>query len=243
MKKIILTLVFMAISLMVFAVDAKEILDKVDNNETYETIKFEGEMIIYLQGKKIEKSFSAVAKGKDNFFLEFNNPDDTGTKYMKKNGKLYVYTLDLEEPMAITGHMLKESMMGSDLSYEDTVDNLTLNEQYHAKIIEETELDGRPVWVIDLKAKTKTISYARRKIWVDKETYNGIKMELFALSGTKLKVFKTNKIEKIKNKNYPVEQEIIDLQRKDSKTVFINKNVDLNVKVPDNVFSLRNLER
>jgi hypothetical protein len=32
--------------------------------------------------------------------------------------------------MLISGHMLKESMMGSDMSYEDTINNETLESRY-----------------------------------------------------------------------------------------------------------------
>ena len=76
--------------------------------------------------------------------MEFTNFDDEGTKYLKKDGNLYVYTEELEEVMPITGHMLKESMMGSDMSYEDTVNNDTLSSQYTATIVDEgVEYDGR----------------------------------------------------------------------------------------------------
>ena len=91
--------------------------------------------------------------------MEFINQDDLGTKYMKKEGNLYVYTDDLEKILPITGHMLKESMMGSDLSYEDTVENEKLINQYDPVIVEEkkfedeTKFKGKDVWLIKLIAK------------------------------------------------------------------------------------------
>ncbi|HOL57925.1 MAG TPA: outer membrane lipoprotein-sorting protein, partial [Spirochaetota bacterium] len=150
---------------------------------------------------------------------------------------------DLEDVMQITGHMLKESVMGSDLSYEDMTENNTLSAQYNAKIVEEITYDGKNVWVLELTAKTKNVSYPKRKLWVEKDIYLPLKEELYSLSGAALKENKIIKYEKIKGKNFPVQIETRDLLRKNSKTEFIMKNIDLDVKIPDSVFSLKNLKK
>lgn len=225
------------------AIEPIEIIRKIDKNEVYESIKYEGEMIIVLSGKRIVKTFYAYQQGNDNSFMEFTNPDDEGTKYLKKDGNLYVYTADLEEIMPITGHMLKESMMGSDMSYEDTIDNDTLESQYNGRVIEETTLEGKKVWVLELTAKKKTVSYAKRLMWVDQETFSVLKEEVFALSGVKLRVTTLKNYKKFGDKYFPVNIEVDDLLRKNSTTQFIMTNVELNVTLPKGIFSMRNLER
>jgi hypothetical protein len=72
----------------------------------------------------------AWARDNADSFIEFLNPEDKGTKYLKKGGRLYVYSPDNEGVMLISGHMLKESMMGSDMSYEDAVNNEPLSSRY-----------------------------------------------------------------------------------------------------------------
>jgi hypothetical protein len=67
--------------------------------------------------------------------------------------------------------------------------------------------------------------------------------ELYALSGAKLKEFNLGKIEVISGRRFPVEMEVRDLLRKDSKTTFVMKNVALDKPIADSVFSQRNLER
>lgn len=250
MKKILLILtmtVFIVTS--IFSIEVIDIVRKLDKNEVYDSIRFDGEMNIYLQGKKYEKIFYSYAKGDENFFMEFTNFDDEGTKYMKKDGRLFVYTEDLEEVMPITGHMLRESMMGSDLSYEDAVDNDTLESQYNAKIINnnakfdgDTKFRGRSVWILELKAKNKTVSYAKQVIWVDKETFAPLKTEQYALSGAKLKEMLILDAKWIGERYFTTEFQIRDLLRKDSKTVFKMTKLELDVSIPDSMFSLRNLE-
>ncbi|MCK4798008.1 MAG: outer membrane lipoprotein-sorting protein, partial [Spirochaetes bacterium] len=233
MKKTLIISVIILITISAFSIEVKDIVRKLDNNEVYDSIKFEGDMDIYLSGKKYEKTFYSYAKGNKNFFMEFTNFDDQGTKYMKKEGNLFVYTEDLEEVMPITGHMLRESMMGSDLSYEDAIDNETLESQYNAKIIEETKFNGdtkfrgKDVWVLELNAKRKTVSYAKQKIWVDKETFAALKVEQYALSGAKLKEMLLLDAKWIDKRYFATEIQVKDLLRKDSKTVFKMNKIEL----------------
>ena len=224
-------------------IEPVEVLQKIDNNEIYTTIKYEGLMIIQISGKVIEKSFFAFAEGSDNSFMEFTNADDEGTKYLRKEGNLYVYTEELEEIMPITGHMLKESMMGSDMSYEDmTGSNNTLTGQYNVTSFTEASYEGTDVWILELKAKRKTVSYPKRKLWVNRENFTVLREELFALSGVKLRVNTLDKYQLINGKYFPIEISIDEKKKKNSKTIFKMKNVELDISIPRNTFSLRNLE-
>jgi outer membrane lipoprotein-sorting protein len=250
MKKIlILILTLCSFSITIFSVDLKEIVAKLDNNEVFKSIKYEGKFIIYNNSKKYEKSFYSYAKGNRDYYMEFTNSGDKGTKYLKYQGTLYVYTDDLENYMAITGHMLKESIMGSDLSYEDAVNNDTLESQYNYKLLEEsvfngeTVFKGKPCWVIEFTAKTKTVSYAKRIIWVDKETCAALKEELFALGGATLKENLLLNARWIGDRYFTTELQMRDLLRKNSKTVFTMDKIELDINVPEKYFSLSALKK
>jgi outer membrane lipoprotein-sorting protein len=226
---------------------AAELLDRIDNNEIYSTIQYEGDMIIEYQNRRYVKTMRVWARGNTDSFIEFTNPEDRGTKYLKKSGRLYVYSPDTEEVMLISGHMLKESMMGSDMSYEDTIENEKLSARYDAVISGSEIWNGagaaRDCWVLDLTAKKRTESYPRQKIWVEKSTGDCVHYELFALSGAKLKEYNLLKVEVFGGRRFPVEIEIRDLLRKGSKTTMIMRNVVMDQPIADSVFSQRNLER
>jgi outer membrane lipoprotein-sorting protein len=185
----------------------------------------------------------AWARGNTHSFIEFTNQEDRGTKYLKRDGRLYVYSPDTESVMLISGHMLKESMMGSDMSYEDTLNNETLASRYDPVITGSEIINGQDSWVLELKAKKKTESYPSRKLWIDKENGDLLHYELYALSGVKLKEYTLLKVEVIGGRRFPVEGEMRDLMRKNSKTTFVMRNVTLDKPIADSVFSQRNLER
>jgi len=242
-KKFFVITVMLLTAVAIYSQTAEELLRRVDTNEIYTTIEYEGEIIIEYQGRRYVKALKAWGRGNTHSFIEFTNSEDRGTKYLRRDGRLYVYSPDTEGVMLISGHMLKESMMGSDMSYEDTINNDTLSSRYDPVLDGSERWNGRDAWVLELTAKKRTESYPKRKLWIDKETGDLLHYELYALSGAKLKEYTLIKVEVIAGRRFPVVGEMRDLLRKDSKTTFTMKNVVLDRPIADSVFSQRNLER
>jgi outer membrane lipoprotein-sorting protein len=247
MKKIISAALLLAagvfVSVSLHAEDVLSIVRKLDTNQVYSTMKAEAELQIRFGGKKIVKQFKLLGKGDRNSFVEFTNPEDAGTKFLKKDGNLFLYSPDAEQIIPITGHMLKESMMGSDLSYEDTVANDTLESLYNSSIIEESDYDGKACWVLELVGKKKTISYPKLRMWVEKTSFIPLLTDRFALSGALLKEERVLETKLIGTRMFATKMEVKDLLRKDSSTLFVLGNVELDVPIADSVFSMKNLER
>jgi outer membrane lipoprotein-sorting protein len=244
-RKFLLAVMMLLIAVAAFSQtpNAADLLRRIDENEIYKTIEYEGEMIIEYQNRRYVKTMKAWGRDNSDSFIEFTNPEDRGTKYLKRSGRLYMYSPDNEGVMLISGHMLKESMMGSDMSYEDTINNDTLASRYNAVVSGSEAWNGKDAWVLQLNAKSRTESYPKRKLWIDKATGDLLHYELYALSGARLKEYNLIKVENINGKRFPVEAEIRDLLRRDSRTTFVMKNVVLDRPIPDSVFSQRNLER
>jgi outer membrane lipoprotein-sorting protein len=154
-----------------------------------------------------------------------------------------VYSPDAEEVMLISGNMLKESMMGSDMSYEDTINNETLAARYNAVITGKEDYNGKPAYKLELTAKNKTESYPKRTLWIDVATGDCLHYEMFALSGAKLKEYTLIKAQTIGGRRFPVESELRDTLRKGSSTTFKMLNVELDKAIPDSVFGMSNLKR
>jgi len=244
-KKLFFVVLVAVIAIPVFAQTptAAELLHRVDNNEIYSTIQYEGDIIIENGGRRFVKTMRAWARGNTHSFIEFINPEDRGTKYLRRDGRLFVYSPDTEEVMLISGHMLRESMMGSDMSYEDTLDNETLSSRYDPVLKGSEVIKGRDSWVLELTARRRTESYPTRKLWIDKQNGDLLRYELFALSGVKLKEYSLERVEVIGGRRFPVEGVMRDLMRRDSSTRFVMRNVVLDRPIADSVFSQRNLER
>ena len=220
---------------------AAELLRKVDSNEIFATIRYDGEMIIEHGRRHIVKTMKAWGRGNNDSFIEFTNREDIGTRYLKTNGEFWMTSQDIETEEQISGHLLR-NWMGSDFSYEETIENETLVSRYDPVITGSEVLEGREAWVLELSARNpKTENYPKRKLWIDKENGDLLRYELFALSGTKLMEYTMRRVELIGGRRFPVESEMRDLLRRNSRTTFVMRNVVLDKPIADAVFTRRNL--
>jgi hypothetical protein len=146
-KRVFLFALFAITAAIAFAQTptAAELLRKVDENEIYSTIEYDGEMIIEYQNRRYVKNLKGWAKGNTDSFIEFNNPEDRGTKYLKTGGRLYVYSPDTEKVMLISGHMLKvETIAGRRFPVETEIMDLLRRGSKTTFIMRNVVLD-RPI--------------------------------------------------------------------------------------------------
>src|SRR5512133_3906831 len=84
---------------------------------------------------------------------------DKGTKMLKPAGQLWISSPSADRTIQISGHLLRQSVMGSDLSYEDMMDDRKLTDVYDSKIIGKDTLQGRNVLLLELNAKVTDVAY------------------------------------------------------------------------------------
>ena len=87
---------------------------------------------------------------------------EKGTKLLRKEDNLWLYMPRAERVQKISGHMLRQGMMGSDMSYEDMLEAADFEERYEAEVIGEEETAGRPCWKLEARARDESVSYPRR---------------------------------------------------------------------------------
>ena len=185
-----LTIILFLIPTIIWAQNptGKEILEKIDKNMASKSTISTSKMIIH--GARQTRTIEAKSwgMGDEKSFTEYLAPArEKGTKMLKLEDELWIYSPGSDRIIKISGHMLKQSLMGSDLSYEDMMDNVKLLEDYDAGVIGSEIIDERDCWIVELQAKTAEVNYQTRKIWVDKIRYIPLKEELYAKSGKLLK--------------------------------------------------------
>ncbi len=226
-----------------FALSGEEILALVDKNLSFSSIEYVGIMEIHSGDRVRTKEMDVKALGAGKAFVRFTNPEDRGTKYLKIDKNLWIYFPSEQETVKISGHMLKEGMMGSDVSYEDALESGDFAQTYSIRLSGEEAVGDRPCYVIQLDAKKKDAPYDKRKMWIDKERFVNLKEEMYAKSGKLLKTGRTLAVESIQGRYYGVSVELSDALKKNTKTVFHLKSVRFDTKLDEGMFSLRNLQR
>jgi outer membrane lipoprotein-sorting protein len=242
MQKIVL-FVICSLCNAVYAITPDQILSSMDKNRDYATVSYTGIMEIHIGGEVRTKTMKVLGVGTEKALVEFTNAQDKGTKYLKINKELWIYFPSEQDVVKISGHMLKEGMMGSDVSYEDALEADALHKKYTATLTGEETFDGHTCYVLTLDATVKDVPYYKRKMWVDKELFIQWKEEMYAKSGTLLKVSHVLDVRKIGARHFPVKLEMVNMLRKDTKTIFEMSDVAFEVKLDKSIFSLQNLQR
>jgi outer membrane lipoprotein-sorting protein len=223
---------------------AKAILEKVDSNLSSENRIITSKMIIH--GRRGDRTIESKSwiQGTEKSFTEYLSPArEKGTKMLKLKDQLWMYSPGTDRTIQISGHMLRQSVMGSDLSYEDMMEDAKLHTAYKAKIIGTDTLDNRICWEMQLSAREQDIAYAMRKLWVDKDRFIPIKEELYAKSGKMLKKVELKDIREIDGRWYPSRMVFKDVLKEGEGTEFIIEKIEFNTKIPDYIFSKASLRK
>ena len=226
------------------APSAESIIKKVDKNMSAKSTVVTTEMVIH--GKRRSRTVTSKGYGQGNSksFTEYLSPArEKGTKMLKLEDRLWIYSPSTDRTIQLSGHMLKQSVMGSDLSYEDMMDDRTLLDVYDAKVIGEEVFEGRKTWVLELTAKVDDASYEKRKTWIDQARFVPLKEELFAKSGQMLKKTVLSNVKKIQRRWFPTKMNYKDMLKTGKGTDFIFKEIQFDPKIPPHIFSKASLKQ
>jgi len=244
MKNILSGLLFISTISFAQFPDGTELLEKIDENMSSDSRIFTSTMVIHGRRGSRNVESKTWAEGADNSFSEYLAPArEKGTKMLKMEDLLWMYSPSTDRTIKISGHMLRQSVMGSDLSYEDMLDDKKMKESYDAVVNAEEDFNGTACWVIDLKAKTDDLAYDSRKIWVDKEKYIPMKQELFAKSGKLLKRMEMSDVVRVQGRWYPRKMTFKDMLKDGKGTEFIVTEIQFDVPIPDDLLNKGSLRK
>jgi outer membrane lipoprotein-sorting protein len=224
--------------------DANMILDKVDKNMSSKNRVFESEMIIH--GRRNSRTITSVSYSVSNkqSFTEYLSPArEQGIKMLKLEKQLWIYSPSTDRIIQISGHMLRQSVMGSDLSYEDMMDDRKLTEIYSARVTGNETIDGRNTWILELTSKVEDATYYSQKIWIDTEHYVPLKQEMFARSGQLLKRTTLSNIKQVQGRWFPMNIVYKDVLKEGNGTEFRFTSVKFDQNIPDYIFTKAALKK
>lgn len=244
----LLTLLSLLLASLAFAEDAvpsaDELLGAMDKNMTFQSRR--AHMTMTVEGRRTRTyDIISYGRGQDDSAMEYLAPArDKGTRMLKMGGDMWLYLPGVDRVQKISGHMLRDGMMGSDLSYEDMMTSAELRRAYTAKVLGQEVVDGVACWKIELKSHDDTVSYPRRVSWVTKDTLIPAKQELYALSGLLLKTWTMSDVKDFPGgRKFPTKMVITDNVKKESSTKLEFKELEFGITLEQEIFAMRWLER
>jgi outer membrane lipoprotein-sorting protein len=213
----------------------EDVLTLVDRNLFLDHAVVLARMVVHGRSGARTIESKSWRRGVDSVLVEYLAPArERGKKMLKLGDQLWNY---IPEPtdriITISGHLLKQSVMGSDLSYEDITENHRLKDKYDAVVVGRDSLDGRDCWILELEAREDQVAYHSRRVWVDGERWLPLLEERYAKSGKLLKTTHITEVTRLGNRWYPKRMVFKDELSKGKGTEYLIDSVDLETDVPD----------
>lgn len=223
---------------------AAELMAAMDDNLQSQSQEVTAKMVVD-DGRRVrEFRMHSISRGRTDSAVTYLEPErDKGTKMLKVDDQMWIYMPKAERVQKISGHMMRQGMMGSDVSYEDMMVTADFDEMYEGVVKGSEELGGRKHWILEATAKDGSVTYPKRTIWIDDAYRIPTKQELYALSGMLLKTWTMSDVRVVDGQNVPHEMVIADMLKQGSKTTLITESLTFDVPLEDETFSRRWLER
>jgi outer membrane lipoprotein-sorting protein len=127
--------------------------------------------------------FEVFVKGTGRSFVKFIAPPrNVGRSLLALDRDLWIYLPDAGKPVRIPlSQRLVGQVANGDIARTDYAGD------YHATRLGDEAVGGVACHVLDLKAKTKEVTYAAIKYWVSRDGRRPVKAEYYAGTGTLLK--------------------------------------------------------
>ena len=169
---------------------ALQILRKVDENLTPESFESYRKLINEEpDGSKKEFIFFTVKKGQDKMAMLYISPaSERGRATLRLGDNMWLYIPNVGRPIRITS---MQSVTGGVFNNSDIM-RLDYSVEYTPSLLEQ----NKDEYILDLKAKTRTVAYDKLKMWVEKNNSMATKVECYSVSG---KLIKTLEFKEIKN--------------------------------------------
>lgn len=182
-KIVIIFLSVLLISSYSFAADKNvaKIVMEVEKILSLEDIKADQVMTVYRKDGSIRPyEMRTLTSGKDKSFVELMAPPrEKGRQVLRLGEVVWSYMPSVKKSIRVSG---RGSFMGGDFENNDVL-RLNLVGDYTSEIIEELP----DQYVLGLKGKDLSLSYAKIKIWVRKDDFQPVKQEYFTLSDKLIK--------------------------------------------------------
>ena len=106
-------------------------------------------------------------------------PHQAGQRLLRREGQIWMYLPDTKRVIKMSP---RQSLGGSDFNNGDIM-RLNYEEDYTPTIAEETDT----TWVLELRAKNRSVTYDRILYTISKDGYQSIKQAFYTLSGKLIK--------------------------------------------------------
>jgi len=224
--------------------DIRKIVDTVDRLYRSSTSRTDVKMTISTQNWERTLRMIIWTRDLNRTFIHIAAPKkDAGIATLRIDSSMWNYFPKIDKVIKVPPSMMMSSWMGSDFTNDDLVKESTLLGDYHAKFVS-SENQNENNFYIELLPKEKTATVWGKIIMIiQKSDLIPLEQIFFDEHGEKIRVMKFYDIKTFGSRRIPATLELVSLKHKDKKTILHYEDAEFDAKIPDSIFTRRNLQK
>lgn len=246
---LLLCFFFIAFSIDTFAqaneTDPIKIIKKANEKLQGSSSRAELKMTIVRPSWTREMKMKAWSKGDDFSLTLITGPArDKGTAFLKRDKEIWNWQPNIDRSIKLPPSMMMQSWMGSDLTNDDLVKQFSIVNDYHHKLLGTEEIENRVCYLLELIPKEEAaVIWGKILIWIDVEEYMQLKTEFYDEDDYLINTMQGTDIKMLGGKLLPAKMTVIPEEEEGQKTILEYVNIEFDITIKDNFFSVQNMKR
>lgn len=227
---------------------AKDIIKKVDQLLRGDSAHSIMEMTIINPRWQRTLRMESWERGRKKTLVRILSPKkEEGVGSLKIDYQMWNYLPRVERAIKIPPSMMMSSWMGSDFTNDDLVKESSIVEDYSHELTGTVEIAGERAYRVEaIPNPGAAVVWGKLVFFVRTSDYVPLRQEYFSESGELVRYLDFSEIRKMGGRTLPTLWEMVPLdnsQKKGKKTLMKLIEIEFDLPLKDNIFSLRNLKK
>jgi len=222
--------------------DVKQVIKDIDELYRSTSSYSEIEMEIVTPHWQRTLAMNCWTQGMDKTFLHLTAPQkEKGVATLRIENEMWNYLPKINKVIKVPPSMMMSSWMGSDFTNDDLVKEFSLFEDYTYELITVDSAREDLLYVSCIPSEDLPIVWGNIVIAARKSDHLPVWQKYYDEKGKLMRTLRYQDIRTFGKRTLPAEMEMIPQTKEGHKTVIRYLKLDFDVKVDEQVFSLRNL--
>lgn len=229
---------------LAWGTDVDAIIKKVEEQMRGKTSHAVYTMVIQTSRWKRTVKIEGWSKGKEVSFMHIDAPKkDRGITFLKLDNEMWQYVPRIERIIKIPPSMMLQSWMGSDFTNDDLVKESSMEDDYHAKMLDETDA----AWTVQLIPKEEAaVVWGKIVLTIDKSTFVPGREEFYDELGEMVRTMTFEDVKQTDDGRYYAAKmtiEPLEEEKKGNSTVLLVDSIEFDKPLDPDLFTKRALRR
>lgn len=226
-------------------ITAKEIIQKATEKQNGKSSKGVMKMTIVRPDWSREITMKAWSIGTEYYMIYILAPArEKGQVFLKREQDMWNYMPSINRMIKIPPSMMMQSWMGSDFTNDDLVKVSSLVKDYDHSIIGNDTIEGFPCYKIQFDPHPDApVVWGKIIMWVAEEDLYELKALYYDEDGNQMSKELMSDIKQMGDRKLPSHMEMIPVNKEGEKTVLDMINMEFNIEISEDFFSIQNMKK